>query len=245
MIQPATHTCKYFLTAGECDAQGHMPMPLIATRLIEAATAHANILGIGYSALIKYNFGWVLSRLSIEMNEYPGINSDYSITTWIESINRRFSERNFKICDGSGRAIGYARSVWAAIDFEKRMAADLSVVGVENYPIGDLECPIAKTPRVPVLGVEAESLTYRFRYCDLDFNRHVNTVRYIELFMDAWGLDWYDRHDIARLDVHFHNECHFGETVEVRRVACDEGRSHNCELLRAGTRVVAAHFNWR
>ena len=67
---------KFFLTAGECDAEGRMPLTRVAERIIEVATEHANALGIGYAALIKKNLGWVLSRLSIEMKRFPGINEE-------------------------------------------------------------------------------------------------------------------------------------------------------------------------
>lgn len=235
-------TDTWFLPAGECDAQGRMPLPLIATRIIDIATAHANALGIGYADLIKHNIGWVLSRLSIEMLAYPAINSDYTLTTWIESINRRFSERNFALsCDG--RTVGYARSVWAAIDFEHRTAADLSVLDLERCPIGDLDCPIAKSPRIPALPPEAACEGYRFRYCDLDFNRHVNTVRYLELLMDAWDLDWYDGHEIARVDLQFSHECRFGEEVKVVKALTGKD-TYDCEIVRE-SRAVAARFTWR
>lgn len=86
------YTHRYYLTAGECDAQQCMPIPLVARRVIEVATEHANSWGVGYARLIQNNEAWVLSRLTIELSSYPGINSDYSLTTWVEGFNRHFSE---------------------------------------------------------------------------------------------------------------------------------------------------------
>ena len=88
----------YFLTAGESNAEGRMPLTLVAERVIEVATEHANSLGIGYANLIKSNIGWVLSRMSIEMVRYPVINDSYTMETWIESYNRMFSNRNSRCC---------------------------------------------------------------------------------------------------------------------------------------------------
>ena len=81
------------LTAGESDAEGRMPLTLLTERLIENATEHANALGIGYADLLPLGIGWVLSRVSVEMTSWPAINEAYTVTTWIESYNRRFSER--------------------------------------------------------------------------------------------------------------------------------------------------------
>lgn len=230
----------YFLTAGECDAQGRMPLTLLAARLIEVATNHANSLGIGYARLIELDFAWVLSRMSIEIDSLPGINDTYVLNTWIESTNRLFSERCFSITTPDGHVYAWARTTWAAICISTRQAANPAVLGNILFPENAPECPVAPARRTPVLPDDAASSTYTFRYCDIDFNRHVNTVRYIELIQNHWPLAWYDTNRITRFDVAFHHECHFGETITIR-VAHD---SSACELLHEGLRMVTANIKW-
>lgn len=243
MNNAETLSRTFFLTAGESDAEGLMPPTLFVERVIEVATDHANEWGIGYATLIKRNIGWVLSRLSMEVHRYPRINETYTVKTWVESYNRRFSERNFVFKAADGDILGYVRTVWVPMDFEKRAVAELSQFGVESFPIADLECPISKTPRIGALGDEAESESYTFRYCDLDFNRHVNTVRYLDLILNHWSLEHYDAHIASRIDLLFHHECHFGETVELR--VCDSGDNATCEIVRRdGVRAVAAAIEW-
>lgn len=88
---------SYILTAGECNAQGIMPVTLFGARVIEVATFHANELGVGYDRLIADGLAWVLSRLSIEMYRSPKVNERYTLRTWIEGFNRHFSERDFEM----------------------------------------------------------------------------------------------------------------------------------------------------
>lgn len=235
-----THKHTYHLTAGECDATGSLPLPLLAERLIEVATEHANALGIGYARLMASGISWVLSRMSIEMSRYPGINDTYSITTWIESFNRRFSERNMSIHDERGRLIGYARTVWVAIDFRRRTMADLPQE--MSLPVASLPCPISKMPRLAPPPQGCAEFDYTFRYCDIDFNRHVNTVRYIELILNRWPLAQYDAHRIGRFDIMFSRECRFMETVKVR--TRQDSPVSECELLRGEDRVVGARIAW-
>lgn len=239
----STHKHTYQLTAGECDATGHMPVTLIAERVIEVSTEHANILGIGYSKLITLGIGWVLSRLSIEMYSYPGINDKYSLTTWVESINKRFSERNLVMHDEQGHVIGHMRTVWVAIDINARTMADLSAISDEQLPIAKLPCPIEKHPRLATPTNGRCDSSYTFRYCDLDFNRHVNTVRYIDLLLNRWPLSHYDAKMLRRLDVTFSHECYFADTVVVR--VEQEGDTNHCELLRDGCKMVAARLIWQ
>lgn len=235
------------LSAGECDPEGRMSLPLLAERLIEVATEHANSLGIGYDTLITRNIGWVLSRMSIEMECYPGVNDEYTISSWIEGYNRHFSERNFAITDAAGNTLGYARTVWVAMDYESRTMADLSAFDSSRFPIVDLPCPIAKTPRLVSPGPDAETEEYTFRYRDLDVNRHVNTVRYIDLLLNHWSLDYFDCMMPVRFDILFHNECHFGDKVTLRIApAPDVADCDICEILRPDEKkAVTARICWK
>ena len=180
----------------------------------------------------------------MEVYRYPRINESYTLKTWIETYNRRFSERNFVFTSGEGEVLGYMRTVWVPMDFARRTVAELSQFGVDSFPVADIDCPIAKTPRIGALPDDASAESYAFRYCDLDFNRHVNTVRYLDLILNHWSLEHYDSHTAARVDLLFHHECHFGETVELR--VCDDGDKATCEIIRPdGMRAVAAAIEWK
>ena len=247
MSEQQQYSHSYILTAGESDAEGRMSLGLITERVIEVATEHANALGIGYDALIRKNIGWVLSRLSIEMLRYPSINGSYTVTTWIESYNRHFSERNFLMTDDAGNILGHMRTVWVAMDFASRTVADLTALENTPFPVCDKVCPIARTPRIPHCTDDAASELYTFRYRDIDFNRHVNTVRYLDLILNHWPLEHFDRHEVARLDIMFHNECHFGETVTLNvSDGTDACPGDICDIVKPdGTRAVSARLLWR
>lgn len=236
------HQHTYHLTAGECDATGHMPMPLVVERFIEVATEHANMLGVGYSRLIKRGIGWVLSRIALEMKAYPRINDTYTIATWVESINSHFSLRNMVIYDSEHNAVGYGRTVWTAIDYTKRTMADLNGLRDTPMPVAQLHCPVSAPAKVPRLTHADLEYDYKFRFCDLDFNRHVNTIRYLELILNRWPLQWYEQHRIGRLDVAFNHECYFDETVMLRVMNTPEASL--CEIVREGERCIGCKLTW-
>lgn len=229
-MKPAEHRRDFFLTAGETDANGLMPMWLIVSRVIEVATDHANILGVGYDELMRHGIGWVLTRLTIEMDSYPRINERYSLETWIEGYNRLFSDRCLAILDGEGNEIGRIRSQWVAIDFKKRSAADLTMLPTEMFVLSQRRSSVTHSGKQRPLPEDAESATYTFGYSDLDFNRHVNTVRYVCLLLNQLPLTLYDSADIARFEIQFHNECHYGETAVIRRAEPESGR-HLFEII--------------
>lgn len=215
-MKPSEHRRDFFLSAGETDASGRMPMWLLVTRVIEVATDHANILGVGYDELIRHGIGWVLTRLTIEVSRYPGINEKYSLVTWIEGYNRLYSDRCFALLDSHGNEIGHIRSMWVAIDFKTRSAADLTSLPSDLFVVSDRRSPVRHSGKQRPLGDDAASAYYTFGYSDIDFNRHVNTVQYVRLVLNQLPLSLYDSAHIARFEIQFHNECHYGETVAIR-----------------------------
>lgn len=235
----------YFLTAGETDAQGRMPMWLIFNRVIEVATEHANAIGVGYADLMPLGIGWVLARVSVEMYRYPAINEPYKFTTWIEGYNRMFSDRCMEITAADGEVVGGIRTVWMAIDMAKRGAADLSCLDTSRFVIStDRKSPVAKQGKIPLLPPEAKVADYTFKYCDIDFNRHVNTVQYVRHILNQWPMERFDAEMIGRFDIAFHAECRYGSTVKIR--SCDLSPSSSvCDIVNPeGHRAVAAAIKW-
>lgn len=239
---PDRYTATFTLGAGDTGADGRIPMPLLARRAIELATAHANILGVGYDALQPRGLGWVLSRMSIEVVGNVTINASYSGTTWVESYNRRFSERNFAFADAAGTPVAWIRSIWGAIDHRTRTGGDIGVFAPDGLPLAPLPCPIEPTRRIGEIGTATLQSQYTPRYCDLDFNRHVTTVRIFDLILDQWPLTHYDRFAPARMDILFHHECLPGQNLTIR--AATDGTRSLAEIVHDGVRMVGAAINW-
>jgi len=213
---------QFFLKPGESNAEAEMPLTLLTSRIIDVATNHANLLQIGYATLQPHRQGWVLSRLAIEMKRYPRVNEHYTIRTWIQGLNRMFSERNFQILDGKGDVLGYARTIWMIIDTETHRNVGLSEVHLSEKEINGSDVPMPRQSKHrPVTDGTVSS--YTFRYSDIDFYRHVNTVRYVELLANQFSMEQFDTHFPQRFEIAFMHECRYGMTVQIRRAEETDG----------------------
>lgn len=219
---------RFFLSAGETNAEREMSLPLLTSKLIDIATSHANNLGIGNPSMESGNTGWVLSRLTIEMTDYPIIDEYYELSTWVESWNRHFSERAFCLNGSHGEIKGFARSIWMVLNTETHSNAGLQGLNFNQEWIADRECPIERQGKhYPILTEEesqdakgkfliADSVNkYVFRYSDLDAYRHVNTVRYVQLLMNQFSLSMHDAFYVKRIELSFLNEGKYGEPLEI------------------------------
>lgn len=216
---------KYYLSAGECNPQGELPMPLLLTRIIDIATHHANAWGAGYARLIAQRQAWVLSRVTVEMQRWPRVDEDYGIVTWIESYNSHFSQRDFEVQDAQGHAIGHARTVWMVIDLDTRCGVDISSLSYIRENVNDRPCPIAPISRLRPLP-DGREVSHDFGYVECDFNRHVNTVRYLELMMNQFDLSHYDNKWLRRIEMAFVKETRYGDhaTLRIAEQAPDDWR---------------------
>lgn len=226
------YNCTWQLTADECNPFMELPVPTLIKRAIEVATLHANTLGVGYADLIGDNCGWVLSRLSVEMLRYPRVLEHYTFTTWIESHTPRLSFRNMEISGEDGTVIGWVRTVWAVMDFTTRHAAGAAVEALRRLPdmAVQRDCRAEALPRRR-MGDQPRVAEHTFHYADCDLNRHVNTIRYVELLLNQFGMDKHEAEMVGRLEITFHREIRYGETVTV---AVDESQSDDCLLAITG-----------
>ena len=233
----------YYLAAGECNPQGELPLTWLMTRIIEVATLHANSWGVGYERLIRDNQVWVLSRVAIEMTEYPKVNTNYKLTTWIEDYNRHFSQRNMRIDDENGKPLGYVRTIWMVIDMNTRASVDIEKLGYIRENVSDIPCPIEPQSRLRPIE-QGHAVDYNFGYMDCDFNRHVNTVRYLSLLMNMFDMDCYDHYFIRRMELAFIKETRYGETAQFIINDSDPMDSH-LSITVDGDDHVRARFLWQ
>lgn len=219
----------FSLKPGESNGQQEMSLPFLAGRLIEVASLHAESWDIGYTTLIKNRMAWVLSRLVIEMYKYPNIGENYVLQTWIESYNHRFSARNFAVLDGDSCVCGYARTIWVVLDLDTRRSVDMSTLNNLHDRILEKPCPIE--PATPIrVNTDVKRLSYPVRYSDIDLNRHVNSMRYIEHILDLYPFEWYDMNRVTRFEMAFAQEARPGIDIDVYEEK--KGETEHCIELR-------------
>lgn len=205
-----------YCCAVDAGPEQFMRPSIMVGRCIDAATYHANYIGIGYDDLMPLGLSWVLRSITLEMNRFPRVDESFVTETWVESFNRAFSKRNFRFTTLAGEVLGNATSVWVAIDINRRTLGDLSQFNSRRFLMPKLVSEVTPCKHQRALMPDAESRPYDFKYSDIDCNRHVTTTRYVELLLNSWDLEFHYAHTLRRLDVIFVKECKFGEDAQIR-----------------------------
>jgi len=227
-------TCEPF----HSDFLGHLTLSVLGNHLLNCAGQHATERGFGMARINEEKHTWVLSRMAIEFDELPNQYDSFEIDTWIESVYRLFTNRNFSLRDKDGRTIGFARTVWAMIGLKSRKPIDLmnlydGVISSYNYP--DNPCPIDKPGRIKVTTHEPSG-SFVAHYSDIDINGHVNSIRYIEHVMDLFSLDHLRSHRLHRFEIAYVSESYFGDKLNLF-MNKEEDLTYSVEVRQAVTEI--------
>ncbi len=192
--------------------------------ILEAAGEDAYKRGFGIDVLAERNLGWVLSRMCVELDYMPAEYSEFTIHTWISDYNRLASTRNFTLTDDEGRMFGRAVSQWCMLDFSTRMPADVNLLArMHEGVMVDAPSPCERPRRIAAVGSEPTA-KHRVVYSDIDFNRHMNTMRYIDMVCDLLPIDELERLNAVRVDMNFMRESRCGDVLSL----CVDRRDDAC-----------------
>jgi len=208
---------KFHIESYVCDFTEKATITVMSRFLLDAASIHAQQREFGYEQISKDNVAWVLSRLSIQMDEYPDHNQDLTVETWIETVARFFTQRCFCFINQSGKIIGHARTVWAAIDMQTRRPIDIPAWRPDmlQYVDSEIQCPIEKMSKILPVEGEDSAMGYTVRYSDIDINKHMNSVKYIEHAVNTFDLDIFKEKFIHKFEIVFLAEGMFGDKLKL------------------------------
>ena len=183
--------------------------------ILHAAGEDAHRRGFGIDALAGRNAGWVLSRMSIEVDKMPMEYDKFTLYTWINEYNRLSSTRNFELFDSEQHNFCRVVTQWCMIDYATRMPVDMNTMA-KAHEGNMVDCPPpCERPR-RIGAVDSEPvMQHKVVYSDIDFNHHMNTMRYIDMVFDSMPIEVPEKMESWRMDLNFIKEALYGDTLSL------------------------------
>jgi len=227
------------------DFQGMIPIPMLGNYLLHAATEHAEARGFGYRAMTANGLAWVLSRIDMEIIDCPRMSQRIAIETWVEDVNRLFTTRCFTVLDADGKPVAHARSVWAAIDLVTRRPTDLLGRGdLIAYIDKEKECPVAKGGKV-LPAEDVPGIPYRVKYSDIDVNRHLNSIKYMEHLLDLFDIEKFKSQRITRFEIVYMAEGKYGTDLSLHLKEVEGKTKYLASICdESGSAICRAAITW-
>lgn len=218
MTQEGIHEEIFHISAHDTDMKNKCKLTNICNYIQETAICHVLQYGMDPYEWADKGLAWVLSRMKIQMFEYPGWKEIIKIRTWSRGTKGLFVYRDYELLDEKDNIIGKATSAWLIIDINKRRPLRPSSYLAEvNYNFVKDRISICDSlENLPKQENAEEIFSIPIHYSDVDMNHHVNNVKYARWQLDALPTERISKEAIKEFEINFLHETKLNETVSMR-----------------------------
>ncbi|MDR2893235.1 MAG: acyl-ACP thioesterase [Deltaproteobacteria bacterium] len=211
-----TWTEDFRIRGYEVGADGAVPVQSLCAYMEEAASLHADELGFSVEALQTRGLSWALARMQLELYALPTTGDLVRVKTWPAGVDKLQYRRDFILSGQDNITFARAITEWVIINLESRR--------LERVP----QFITALQPSAPEYALEKEKLrleeqdnapellSFRVRKADIDRNRHVNNVRFLDWILESVPDEISGSRKLAGLQVMYRAEARYGDTVLAR-----------------------------
>lgn len=189
------------------------------------AGAHSAYCNFTFKDLAKDNLSWIIVSWKLKVFKRPKADETIKIQTWGREHNRLFVIRDFKILNNQDEVCAIASSKWCLVDTLKRKIAKLPDNIEEIYhgfrhesvfESDDFDEETQKSFNKYLKSEEPPiaSDKYRIRRFDIDINKHVHNLNYINFAYELLPFDVFIGNELNNLEIMYKKEIKYGETIK-------------------------------
>lgn len=235
---------RYF----EMDRNGLASPVAILTLLEETASDHCLSIDYGLPYLFTQDIGWLLLSGFMQMDRYPSFKEKITIKTWLSAYKNIRGYRENLIMDESGTVIGRAKGQWLFYNIARRRPVPIFDQIREQWsfhPEASVEHDII-SPTTPVSEPDYTS-SFKVRRFDLDSNKHVSNLRYLQWLLETIPDDVMDNCFLHTIDGRFIEEAHLEDEIVSKSANLEDqlGFSHCISNSATGRGCATAVTKWK
>jgi len=210
-----TWTDRYRINWYEADANNCASLVSICNFLQVTAFRHAHSLGFDYTNKEGFDYLWVLVRMLIHMDAYPGWNDEIEVKTWHRGTDGLVAMRDYEITDLQGKRLGAVSSHWFLLDPEIRKPVIPEINDTAKSSVRPVEVMKEKPGRILVPRDLPLIRTVTAGYTDLDMYMHVNNTRYIDWVLNLFPEGMHSKFSISKFLIEFLSEVRYSENINL------------------------------
>lgn len=220
----------HFLTKvfyGDIDNSLNLSLPGALRLMQEAAVIHSDQYGYSVMDVERTRVVWMLVQWRVRLTGKVRWDEPVEVITWPQTMERLTSNRCFRILNQQGKEVAVGESVWllASADTGRVMRIPPEVADVyELIPDGVFDTPLEKLPH----DIGEETYFCKVGRRDLDTNRHVNNLIYLDYAREALPAEIAEQ-DYPEVVIHYHRQLLLGDSVHCHYTPLPNGHAvHIC-----------------
>jgi medium-chain acyl-[acyl-carrier-protein] hydrolase len=179
----------------------------------ETSLGGSAFVGVSVEEVKKKNLYWVVMGYSFQITRWPLKGEKITIATYPGQDISFVYPRHYEVHDERGELLIQGSSLWALLDRTTHKATTPAQTGVRPPFIKkEGELPWPRTLHLEGLSFVGKRLVTSE---DIDFNGHLNNVRYLDFALATREKDFYEGHLPTALLINFLAETHLGEEMSL------------------------------
>lgn len=204
----------HFSQVGTHDVLTNKSILSILENIADAHSVHCHFT---FSDVAKFNLTWVILSWKLQVLKKIEANINIRVQTWCSGASKAFFYRDFKIFDEQNNLCAIATSKWCLVDIKTSKISPMPKDICDVYNIFHEEVVFGANDVVKISLPTSEPIfsdTYRIRRFDLDLNKHVHNLNYLNIAYEVLPDEIYDGDELHNVEILYKRELKYGDTVK-------------------------------
>ena len=188
----------------ESEADGKVGVKGYVDYFQDIASGHFHLYGKGNDTLpYQYGVAWVYSKYKLKIYGKADFSENIRVTSWVSKCDpvRVWQEMEIRrgeqlLCEG--------RLESCLVNLKEAKLVKTPYIELPDNLVEERLTSVDRFSRRMKFSQDAQyRYTHTVRYTDLDNNRHMNNLHYVELFLNAFSPEFFDENVVTDFELQY------------------------------------------
>ena len=206
---------KFLIGLKDIEKEGKVKNRALLEYLEDIAAMHSAQVGYGVNDIEKTKLTWILLEWKLQVIKRPKYGQTLNIETWARYTNKCYSYRDFEIYDDNNELCAIATSKWLLIDIGKNRPIKIEEELIQKYnpEYGKSVFNILELEKIKEPEDVTTNFTYKVNRFDIDINKHMHNLNYINLAYEALPEEVYENEEFNVVRISYKKEVKLGDIL--------------------------------
>lgn len=177
---------------------------------------HSDLAGYGVNEIETTKLSWILLDWKLEVKNRPTYGDELNIHTWARGINKFFTYRDYEIYNQKGEICAIATSKWVLINITNGKLARITEEIIEKYNPENKKIFPGELEKINIPDVFDSTIDYKVIRKDIDINKHMHNLYYLDLAYEALPEDIYEQRPFNNVRIIYKKEIKLGDEIHCK-----------------------------
>ena len=202
---------KIFVNSNDVDDHFDLKISTIFKYLQQAATNHAELIGLGMKDTVDKGMFWVITRMHVKILKMPTMLETLTVTTHLSDLMMFVFPRHYQVYNEKGELCIVASAAWVLLDTNTH-----KVISKLDFAYDGTSLPEdIGLPNKVIYDDLTKVETRQVRYGDIDLNGHLNNTKYIDYIIDTHDINFYKKYRVNEILINYEKEIKNSDNVDI------------------------------